>query len=256
MRPHHYPNDDNLRLKLLQLENRFLRTPATLRTASVSRIFGPSERASVATHKFVIEVVLPQLSASEIAILSNSRPNYLNYAFFAEELHAVCSKLVVKQLEPVVHEVAHEVAPSHVSSSGNTISAYSGTPITRGLIIRSEPLDRILSGAKTWEMRSKNLRKLGLVALIRKSSCKIFGVARIAASHGPLSKQELLASISKHGITPGRLNEPEVAKCIFAWELSEVRALYTPIPYIHKGGVTFATLDLAATAALASARFK
>jgi len=42
--------------------------------------------------------------------------------------------------------------------------------IIKGLIIDTPHIDNILSGQKTWEMRSTQTKQRGLVALIRKGS--------------------------------------------------------------------------------------
>lgn len=122
--------------------------------------------------------------------------------------------------------------------------------ISSGLIIRPEPLEKILSGRKKWEMRSARTQKRETVALIKKGSKAIFGVADIVDSKGPLSREEMLANISLHLIGPDRIDTPEVSKWRCPWVLENVRRLKTPIPYIHKGGVTFVNLDDEALAKL------
>lgn len=49
--------------------------------------------------------------------------------------------------------------------------------IASGLIIRPEPLEKILSGRKTWEMRCGPIHKRETIALILKGSKAIYGVA-------------------------------------------------------------------------------
>ena len=62
---------------------------------------------------------------------------------------------------------------SHFSSTcfGTTLN------ISSGLIIRPEPLEKILSGRKTWEMRSDTIHKRETIALIQKGSKAIYGMA-------------------------------------------------------------------------------
>lgn len=38
--------------------------------------------------------------------------------------------------------------------------------ITRGLLVLKEPLDKILAGTKTWELRGKTTERRGPIALI------------------------------------------------------------------------------------------
>ena len=113
-----------------------------------------------------------------------------------------------------------------------------------GLIIRPEPLEKILSGLKIWEMRSDPIHKRETIALIQKGSKAIYGVADIVASIGPLSREEMIANKEKHLIEPSRLHSPEVAKYRYAWVLANVRRLKHPVPYLHKPGqVKFVGLD-------------
>lgn len=125
-------------------------------------------------------------------------------------------------------------------------STHYGTAlnISSGLIIRPEPLEKILSGRKTWEMRSDPIHKRETIALIQKGSNAIYGVADIVGSIGPLSREEMIANEAKHQIEPYRLDNPEVVKYRYAWELANVRRLKHPVPYLHKPGqVKFVGLD-------------
>lgn len=115
--------------------------------------------------------------------------------------------------------------------------------ITRGLIIRAEPIEKILNGVKTWEMRSRPVELRGTIALVKKGTKAVYGVADIVDCRGPLSHSERLANEHLHGITPERWADPDVAKYHYAWVLANVRRLKHPVPYEHKGGVQFVTLD-------------
>ena len=115
--------------------------------------------------------------------------------------------------------------------------------ITRGLIIRPEPIEKILRGTKTWEMRSRAVEIRGTIALVKKGSKAVYGVADIVDCRGPLTLSERLANEHLHGISPDRWADPDVAKYDYAWVLTNVRRLKHPVPYVHKGGVQFVTLD-------------
>jgi len=80
------------------------------------------------------------------------------------------------------------------------------------LIIDTPHIDHILSGGKTWEMRSRRTKKRELIALIKKGSGTVVGVAEIFDSLGPFSKDEMLTYELKHRMTPERLNEPDASK--------------------------------------------
>lgn len=113
-----------------------------------------------------------------------------------------------------------------------------------GLIIKPEPLQRILNGSKTWEMRSAHTSRRGPIALIEKGGRRIVGVASISSVQGPLTDQEMQASFHLHGITPERLGLPEVQKYRYAWVLSNSMALHPPVPFSPRSGaVTFVNLN-------------
>ncbi len=106
----------------------------------------------------------------------------------------------------------------------------------KGLIIDTPHIDNILSGRKTWEMRSTATRQRGSVALIRKGSGLVVGVAELTDSKGPLNKVEMLANSSKHLIARERIENGEVSKWNHAWVMARARALARPIPYKHPSG--------------------
>ncbi len=126
--------------------------------------------------------------------------------------------------------------------------------IHRALIIDTPHIDNILSGKKTWEMRTTQTKQRGRIALIQKGSGTIIGVVEITDSLGPFSNEEMLANESKHGITPVRLNNPEVSKYNNAWVVENAKRLKQPIPYKHKSGqVIWVNLDAETSAAVMSA---
>jgi hypothetical protein len=121
--------------------------------------------------------------------------------------------------------------------------ALGTSDVVSGLIIKPEPLKKILSKTKTWEMRSKATSKRGRIALIEKGGKRIVGVASIINVKGPLSDQEFDMSGHLHGIDAHRINDPKVRELRFAWILSDLRAFRCPIPYSPRSGaVTFVNL--------------
>lgn len=114
----------------------------------------------------------------------------------------------------------------------------------RGLIIQSEPLEEILSGKKKWEMRTRRTKIRGPIALIKKGSGKIYGLADIVDSLGPLSDSDMAKNIDKHGIVLSRLSDSSVITWRHAWVLQNVRRLTRPVPYAHPpGAVIFVLLN-------------
>ena len=121
----------------------------------------------------------------------------------------------------------------------------------RGLIIRPEPLEKILSGKKTLELRSRSNQIRGEIALIRKSSGHIVGVAQIGDSVGPMEFAEFASRANEHGVEQNRLQEVFDSGYTTGWKLSNIRRLRTSVPYLHKAGaVTWVMLDEMAVAGL------
>jgi hypothetical protein len=126
--------------------------------------------------------------------------------------------------------------------------------LTQGLIIQAEPLEKILTGRKTWEMRSVHTKKRGRIALIKKGSGRIYGTATILGSLGPFTEVDMVANQDKRGMSTSRMREPQASKWRCAWVLGDVKPLAIRLEYVQKSGsVTFVNLDDAAIARLAQA---
>ncbi len=112
----------------------------------------------------------------------------------------------------------------------------------RALIIRKRWLDLILSGRKTWEMRTRHTTVRGRIGLIEAGSGLVVGTANLTDSLGPFSGEELRRHFAKHRLAfemAGRA----VQKWNHAWALEGARRLETPIPYTHpKGAVIWVRL--------------
>lgn len=108
--------------------------------------------------------------------------------------------------------------------------------ITTALIIAEPWIGFILAGRKTWEMRSKPVRKRGRVGLIRKGSGLIVGEATLTDSLAALSEAEMLASIDKHCIPADVIRRGEVSNWKYPWVLEDVTRYAEPRPYKHPSG--------------------
>ncbi|MEX0959099.1 MAG: ASCH domain-containing protein [Burkholderiales bacterium] len=108
--------------------------------------------------------------------------------------------------------------------------------VKSGLIIDTPAIDRILSGEKTWEMRSERTKKHGLIALIRKGTKTVVGTVEVVDSIGPFTPEEMLLNQRYHLMTPERLADPKVAKWNHAWVLRNARPLSEPIPSGQRDG--------------------
>lgn len=114
----------------------------------------------------------------------------------------------------------------------------------KGLIIDSPHIEHILAGRKRWEMRAAGTRQRGTIALIRRDSGAVVGVADLIDSLGPLTENELLATGALHLIPSQRLRSMAVVKYRYAWVLENARPLATPITYRHAhGAVTWVNLN-------------
>ena len=206
---------------------------------------------------FVDKVILPRLTNQETidvleAGLSEIATELVENAVKAETLRLAKTGYDLPDIRnysgsdsyrtdvPVITTRSVKVRPKFPGGSPRTGEKER---ITRGLIIRPEPIEKILNGSKTWEMRSRPVEIRGTIALVKKGSKAVYGVADIVDCRGPLTHSERLANEHRHGITPDRWADPDVAKYNYAWILGNVRRLRNPIPYVHKGGVQFVTLD-------------
>jgi hypothetical protein len=115
---------------------------------------------------------------------------------------------------------------------------------TKGLIIKSPYIEKILDGSKIWEMRSKATRIRGPIALIKQGTGQIIGVASLIDVKGPLSQLERIHTIDKHQIPLERLKSGNTEKWSFAWVLGSAQSLISPIAYKHpNGAVIWVNLD-------------
>jgi hypothetical protein len=107
--------------------------------------------------------------------------------------------------------------------------------ITKALIIDEPWINKILNGEKDWEMRSSGTTHRGLFGLIKKGSGKVFGVANLTGISGPYDSEGLAQNADHHRVDSQRYNDPAY-KWRYAWELSNIQRLDTPVDYIHKSG--------------------
>jgi hypothetical protein len=107
--------------------------------------------------------------------------------------------------------------------------------ITRGLLIKSPHIDRILAGRKTWEIRGSRTSITGPIGLIRSGSGQVVGTCEVVGVVGPLTLAELKRNARKAGfaaIEISRLPYPRT----FAWVLTRAKPMKTPRRYTHPSG--------------------
>lgn len=124
--------------------------------------------------------------------------------------------------------------------------------VARGLVIREPWIDLIVSGLKTWEMRSQAPAWRGWFGLIRKGSGQISGIARLADVGRALTQSQMIENIDRHHIPEAMIRSGEVEKWTTPWILADVQVLTQPVRYRHpNGAITLFTLDLETSEAIA-----
>ena len=124
----------------------------------------------------------------------------------------------------------------------------------KALIIDEPWISKILNGEKTWEMRSRHATHRGRIALVRKGSGMVVGVAELIGTEGPLDLSELREAAEKHRIPMARYESGELIKWDIAWKLTNTQCLKTPVPYRHPAGaVTWVNLSPGETVAVEAA---
>lgn len=113
----------------------------------------------------------------------------------------------------------------------------------KATIIREPYISLILDGHKTWEMRSSRALHRGLVALIKKGTGHVVGTAQLVDSRPPLTTRNYAEHEHLHRVAPADQPAAIRSKWVYPWVLSDIRKLQRPVPYIHKGGVTWVNLD-------------
>ena len=111
---------------------------------------------------------------------------------------------------------------------------------TLSATIIAEPwIDMILDGYKTWEIRSKNTPKRGLIGLIRKGSKTVVATAKIS------DVIKITPTIARANAKHMGFTIKDALTCVGynAWVLEDVIPLRKPIPYVHTSQVTWVTLD-------------
>lgn len=104
----------------------------------------------------------------------------------------------------------------------------------KALVVNEPWISMILAGEKTWEMRSKHTSVRGRIALIRKGSGTVVGLADVTDSIGPFDEIAWRAHHTRHRIPVERY--AETARWNIAWQLENVRPLAKPVPYAHPNG--------------------
>lgn len=125
----------------------------------------------------------------------------------------------------------------------------------KGIIILEPWISKILAGEKTWEMRDRNWDYRGPIALIRKGSGVVVGVADLIDVRGPFDDDQLRDAISFHRVPPECFYKDGKPRWRRAWVLEKARALPDPVPYRHpRGAVITVNLEQETTDAVLKQR--
>lgn len=101
----------------------------------------------------------------------------------------------------------------------------------RALIVKKPWIDLILSGEKTWEMRSRKTHLTGWIGLIEQGSGLIVGKAFLTGSI-EIDELEFGENFSKHRINDDIL----LRRYSWVWEFEQAERFETPIHYKHPIG--------------------
>lgn len=101
----------------------------------------------------------------------------------------------------------------------------------KGLLIRPPWIDLILSGRKTWEMRSRDTAHRGEFLLIQSGSGLIVGQANLVGTQ-KLHPAQFGQTKRHHCVDDLAL----LNRWCYAWILEDIQKFDTPIPYTHPQG--------------------
>ncbi|MGP9819349.1 hypothetical protein ACTZWW_04985 [Salinarimonas sp. NSM] len=106
----------------------------------------------------------------------------------------------------------------------------------KGLTIRDPWIDLILDGLKTWELRTSATANRGPIALVRKGSGLIEGVATLVDVLPPLDRRGLAESEELHRIPPEEQENAIANGWLTPWVFVDPIRFAEPVPYLHPNG--------------------
>lgn len=108
--------------------------------------------------------------------------------------------------------------------------------MTHALIIRDPWVGLIMSGKKTWEMRSTNTKMRGLVGLIRQGSGQVVGLANLIETLPALTSDDYARFESYHQIPLKDQPAAISRRWTRPWVFAAARSIPKPISYEHGSG--------------------
>lgn len=111
----------------------------------------------------------------------------------------------------------------------------------RALIVRQPWVDLILSGEKTWEMRSRPTNVRGRIGIIEQGTGLVVGEVSITGVIKNISRDTAFMQKNRHRVDDLEL----LRKWNTAWILSGAKRYKEPLPYDHpNGAVTWVRIAL------------
>ena len=126
-------------------------------------------------------------------------------------------------------------------SRSTDLLAVSDLGLERALIVEGFWIELILSGLKTWEMRTDMTSVRGRIGLIEKGKGLIVGEVDLIDSLPPLLPRDYFYYICRHRITK---RDGAADKWRYPWVLKNAKRYDKPVPYFHpQGAVIWVRLD-------------
>jgi hypothetical protein len=95
------------------------------------------------------------------------------------------------------------------------------------LFVREPFAERIISGRKTWEIRTRPTTRRGRIAIM--SQRGLVGTVELYDVEGPLSAADLISHVAKHRAPLRLLHTYAAGRALYAWSLREPARLDAPI---------------------------
>ena len=110
----------------------------------------------------------------------------------------------------------------------------------RGLTIREPWIGMILSGEKTWEIRTQNTQIRERIGLVRSGAPLVVGYATLTSVR-VMTRQQLAEHFKRHRVPQELLEQyGKPTKPLYAWILEDVVELTDPVPFTRpKGAVNW-----------------
>jgi hypothetical protein len=96
-----------------------------------------------------------------------------------------------------------------------------------GLFVREPFAERIITGRKTWEIRTRPTTRRGRIAIM--SQRGLVGTVELYDVEGPLTAGDLIRHVAKHRAPLRLLHTYAAGRALYAWAMREPARLDPPI---------------------------